>query len=33
MLIDLIAEPSAARPLQLRVEPRLILRGSTAAPA
>lgn len=33
MLLDLIAEPSAEPPLQLRVEPRLILRGSTAAPA
>jgi DNA-binding LacI/PurR family transcriptional regulator len=33
MLIDLIAEPSAEPPVQLRVEPRLILRGSTAPPA
>lgn len=33
MLIDLVSEPSAEPPLQLHVEPRLILRGSTAAPA
>lgn len=33
MLIDLIHEPSAEPPLQLHVEPRLVLRASTAAPA
>jgi DNA-binding LacI/PurR family transcriptional regulator len=31
MLLDLIREPSAEPPLQLHVEPRLILRASTAA--
>ncbi|GAB3149653.1 substrate-binding domain-containing protein [Microbacterium neimengense] len=32
-LIDLIREPSAEPPLHLHVEPRLVLRASTAAPA
>lgn len=32
-LIELISEPSAEPPVQLHVEPRLILRGSTAAPS
>ncbi|TDL46001.1 LacI family DNA-binding transcriptional regulator [Microbacterium oleivorans] len=33
MLIELITEPSAEPPLHLHVEPRLVLRASTAAPA
>ncbi|MCI2957161.1 substrate-binding domain-containing protein [Agromyces atrinae] len=33
LLIDLIREPSAEPPLQIQVEPRLILRASTAPPA
>ncbi|MBZ4487493.1 substrate-binding domain-containing protein [Microbacterium sp. cx-55] len=33
MLLDLIREPSAEPPLHLHVEPRLVLRASTAPPA
>ncbi|GAA5206147.1 substrate-binding domain-containing protein [Microbacterium kyungheense] len=33
MLLELIREPSAEPPLQLQVEPRLILRASTAPPS